>query len=118
MKKDGKYRFSLQFGMDSKEEVQAGELLERLGNRKSAVVVAAIGEYLRVHPEMLTQECRINVRFTGMDKDGLEEMIRQIVDERLAITKASGKPEPEMDKVEMAETDILEMLGDLDIFNA
>ena len=118
MKKDGKYRFSLQFGMDSAEEVQAGELLERLGNRKSAVVVAAIGEYLHAHPEMLTQECRINVRFTGMDRDRLEEMIRQIVDERLATTEASGKPEPETGKDTMVETDILEMLGDLDIFSA
>lgn len=35
MKKDGKYRYSLQFGMSSEEEIRAGELLESLGNKKS-----------------------------------------------------------------------------------
>ena len=50
MKKDGKYRFSLQFSADSEEQVRAGELLERLGNRKSAVVVAALNDYLDSNP--------------------------------------------------------------------
>ena len=39
MKKDGRYRFTLQFAMDSEENVRAGELLERLGNKKSRVVM-------------------------------------------------------------------------------
>ena len=46
MKRDGKYRFSLQFRSETDEQVQAGELLERLGNRKSAVVVAALNAYI------------------------------------------------------------------------
>ena len=52
MKKDGKYRFSLQFGADSEEQVKAGELLERLGNKKSAVVVAALNDYLNSNPDL------------------------------------------------------------------
>ena len=35
MKKDGRYRFTLQFAMDSEENVRAGELLERLCNKNS-----------------------------------------------------------------------------------
>ena len=36
MKKDGKYRFSLQFSSDTPENMKIGELLERLGNKKAA----------------------------------------------------------------------------------
>ena len=52
MKKDGKYRFTLQFGSESDEEYRAGEFLEHLGNKKSAVIVAALNEYLTSHPEL------------------------------------------------------------------
>ena len=59
MKKDGKYRFSLQFSADSEEQVRAGELLERLGNRKSAVVVAALNDYLDSNPNLQDAHCKI-----------------------------------------------------------
>ena len=62
MIKDGKYRYTLQFGMESVEEQRAGELLENMGNKKSPVIVAALNEYLDRHPELLRQE-----RFTPMD---------------------------------------------------
>ena len=118
MKKNGKYRFSLQFGMESEEEIQAGELLERLGNRKSAVVVAAIGEYLQKHPELCSAECKVSVCLTGIRENRLEEMIRQIVEERLAKVAVKDPHEGIAALDSMPETDILEMLGDLDIFNA
>ena len=54
MIKDGKFRFTLQFGMNTQEELQAGKLLEQLGKRKSPIVVAALNEYLANHPELLT----------------------------------------------------------------
>lgn len=52
MKRDGRYRFSLQFGAETESQVRAGELLEKLGNKKSAVVVAALDAYLETHPEL------------------------------------------------------------------
>ncbi len=61
MKKDGKYRFSLQFSADSEEQVRAGELLERLGNRKSAVVVAALNDYATRKCSMVVF-CYLNTR--------------------------------------------------------
>ena len=64
MKKDGKYRFSLQFSADSEEQVRAGELLERLGNRKSAVVVAALNDYLDSNPNLQDAHCKIEVKLT------------------------------------------------------
>ena len=100
MKKDGKYRFSLQFSADSEEQVRAGELLERLGNRKSAVVVAAL----------LTP---------GYNRDGIEEIIRRIVEERLAAVR---RDEPQMafseeSKTDTLEADIAQMLDNLDMFS-
>ena len=50
MKKDGRYRYTLQFGMESEEQIRAGELLEKLGNGKSTIIVAALNEYLDSHP--------------------------------------------------------------------
>ena len=77
MKKDGKYRFSLQFGADSEEQVKAGELLERLGNKKSAVVVAALNDYLNSNPDLQDTHCKIEVKLTsGYNRDGIEEIIR------------------------------------------
>lgn len=118
MKKNGKYRFSLQFGMDSEEEIQAGELLERLGNRKSAVVIAAIGEYLQTHPELRSAECKVNVCLTGIKENRLEEMIRQIVEERLSKTGSSEAHHGDEASEAIPEAAILGMLDDLDIFNA
>ena len=52
MKKNGIYRFSLQFGAGTEEQIRAGELLERLGNKKSQIIVAALNEYMKTHPEL------------------------------------------------------------------
>lgn len=43
---DNKFRFSLQWGNDTEEKARAGELLERMGNKKSEFVVLAVTEYL------------------------------------------------------------------------
>ena len=53
MIRDGKYRYTLQFGMDTVEERQAGQFLEQLGNRKSPIIVAALNKYLEDNPGLL-----------------------------------------------------------------
>lgn len=53
MIKDGKYRYTLQFDMNTAEERQAGQFLEQLGNRKSSIIVAALNKYLEDNPELL-----------------------------------------------------------------
>lgn len=52
MRKDDKFRFSLQWNADSEEKLQTGVLLERLGNKKSDFIVVAVTEYIRRHPEV------------------------------------------------------------------
>ncbi len=118
MVKDGKYRYTLQFGMASVEEQRAGELLENMGNKKSPVIVAALNEYMDRHPELLSGKAVIQYRLSTLPPEQLEERIRQLIEERLG----SGIP-VQQKGVDSAEStkqvseDILDMLNDLDCFS-
>ena len=117
MKKDGKYRYSLQFGMSSEEEIRAGELLESLGNKKSKVLIAALNEYVTNHPELESQRCELRVSFQSVPMELLEMKIRQLVEERLGIVATSSQTtimDPE--HVEHVSQDIVDMLDDLELF--
>ncbi len=84
MKRDGKYRFSLQFSDDTAEGRKAGELLESYGNRKSMIIVAALNEYIDAHPELNEGNCSIRVSVTPLaSPDELERMVRRVVEERI-----------------------------------
>lgn len=77
VKQNGKYRFSLQFKADSNANIAAGELLERLGNRKSAVVVAALNDYISVHPEIAAGTTKISVKIESeVKRESLEEKLK------------------------------------------
>lgn len=118
MKKDGKYRFSLQFSDETEEQREVGDLLERLGNRKSTVVVAAVGEYILAHPELQGKNSKIEVRISsGITQEKIEQMVRTLVDERLAILQVSEAPRREESSLQEALTEDIEMmLGNLDLF--
>ena len=114
MRKNGKYRFSLQFPAETEEQIQAGELLERLGNRKSAVVVAALGEYLAAHPALLSPECRVEIKTVqSLSSDSLREMVLDLLEEQLAAT-----PKTEVNTEDGVDFNgkITEMLANLDMF--
>ncbi len=114
MRKNGKYRFSLQFPAETEEQIQAGELLERLGNRKSAVVVAALGEYLAAHPALLSPECRVEIKTVqSLSSDSLREMVLDLLEEQLAAT-----PKTEVNTEDGVDFNgkITEMLDNLDMF--
>ena len=119
MIKDGKFRFTLQFGMNTQEELQAGKLLEQLGKRKSPIVVAALNEYLANHPELSEGDTKIRFHLVDPDTQMLEERIRKLIEERLgsgiplpARDTASDTPDPKQ-----VSSDIIDMLSDLDMFN-
>lgn len=133
MKKDGLYRYSLQFPDDSEKRIRAGELLEKLGNKKSAVIVAALNEYLDNHPEFETQGLRIRIeQENGISRDKMERLIRTLIQEQLqhttepplnvqTVEESSLIPslEGERSKEEMPESlkeDIAQMLANLDMF--
>lgn len=113
MKRDGKYRFTLQFPADTERRIQAGELLEQLGNRKSAVVVAALCEYADRHAELLTQPVRAKIQTEcAASRAALEELVRKLVNEQLA----KGGAVVERNNAESLDDDIARMLGNLDVF--
>lgn len=118
MKKDDKYRFSLQFGSDSDEEYRAGEFLEHLGNRKSAVIVTAINEYLASHPELQSPYCKIEVKVgSNFNQEKMEQIIRNMVEEKMAMLQLSGTTTPRVEHVpEAFEQDVATMLDNLDLF--
>ena len=118
MIRDGKFRYTIQFGMDTEAEKQAGSFLERLGNRKSPVIIAAINEYLQNHPELSTSQGSVQVNISGVDPRMLEIKIRKLIEEHLG----SGVPLPAQEDqntpatAKQVSNDILDMLGDLDCF--
>ena len=122
MKKDGKYRFSLQFGTETNEQVQAGELLERLGNRKSQIIVAALAEYLVSHPELQNPNCKIEVKVTSTseyNRANIEQLVRALVEEKLASAQTSKIMQKDGDNVHSSnlDEDIAAMLENIDIFD-
>ena len=62
MRKDGKYRFTLQFSADNEDQIRVGELLENLGNRKSTVIISALSDYIDTHPELQSGYSKIEVK--------------------------------------------------------
>lgn len=118
MKKDGKYRYSLQFGSQSEDEIRAGELLERLGNKKSIVVVAALNDYIASHPDLEKPYCKIEVRSeSGYPRKGIEEIVRAVVEEKLRDLAIGSIPaEAAKEATELLEADVAQMLDNLDLF--
>lgn len=116
MKRDGIYRFNLQFPADTQEHIRAGEVLERLGKRKSHLVVAALGEYLDRHPQWETPEVRVRVEHqVSLSREKLEALVRKLVEEKLAslpISRQEAAPAVE----EELDQDISQMLENLDAF--
>ena len=118
MKKDGKYRFSLQFSSDTPENMQIGELLERLGNKQSRVIISALTEYLQKHPQLSEESCKIEIRATGYDWEKVEEFIRKLIDEKLSSAYISNEIGTESEKIdkESLEEDVAKMLENINLF--
>lgn len=118
MIKDGKYRYTLQFGMNTAEERRAGQFLEQLGNKKSPIIVTALNKYLEDNPGLLDSQVCVRVHVSNLNTRMLEDKIRQLIEERLTSsvplpTQAAANPR---ESVEQVSADILEMLNDLDSF--
>lgn len=119
MKKDEKYRFTLQFSADSEEQIRVGEFLESLGNKKSVVIVDVLNKYLESHPELQNSNCKIEVKtVSDYNQDKMERIIHKIVEERIGKLKLNSIPVDVSQDVipESAEDDIAQMLGNLDLF--
>lgn len=116
MKRDGVYRFNLQFPADTPEHIRVGEVLERLGKRKSSLVVAALGEYLDRHPQWETPEVRVKIeQQSTLNRDKLKEIVRQLVEEEMNHSAVFSKT-PESSQAEEVDREVSEMLNNLELF--
>jgi len=114
-----KYRFTLQWGTETAEKISAGELLKSFGNRKSEFIVAAITEYIRLHPEMPPpdQNAVIVVK-PNFTQGQIETMIKTIIDERLGNAAYSTERGNTAETVSASKDDIDMMIGNLDLFTS
>ena len=80
MRRDDKFRFSLQWSADTEERARVGTLLDRMGNKKSDFIVMAIMEYLQRHPEADMPGAKIKIPYQPLHtKDQLLAMVRDMV---------------------------------------
>ena len=117
MKKEGKYRFSLQFSADTEEHIRAGELLEKLGNKKSLIVVDALNEYLRNHPELEKQCGSVKLRLTSVyDRDKIEQIVKEIMGNGILTAKETPDTQLTINNGSDMLDDISEMLENISAF--
>ena len=119
---DNKFRFSLQWGADSEEKVRAGHLLEKLGNKKSEIVVLAVTEYMKAHPEVATPGGKISITIQPTQTvDQLQALVKEMamaaVSELMtgmALVPASIQNDTQ--PASPSQDDLDEMLRNLEIF--
>ena len=118
MKKDGKYRYTLQFDDSSEENQLVGDFLERLGNKKSPVIVDALIQYLKLHPEVAGTNGKIKITVNpALSWTDIESKIRSIIDEKISVAQTSDGLENTGSPPVIADEDIDEMLHNLDLFD-
>lgn len=125
MRRDDKYRFSLSWGRDTAEKIAVGDLLEKLKNRKSDLIVQAVWEYIGNHPEVMAENAKIviTVQSTPTDEQTLAK-IQQMIDASVERLKDSMKFQIQQEKqVEqeaptvLNQKDLDDMLDNLTIFD-
>ena len=104
--------------------MQAGLLLEQMGNRKSDFIVTAVTEYIQRHPEVAVPGVQIKISYQPRQtEEQLRETIRQMVksaaEEYLAgksrLVEKNG--EPPIEHIGPSEQDLNAMLAGLKLFD-
>lgn len=119
MKTPDKYRFSLQWGAETAEKVQAGDFLESLGNRKSEFIILAVTEYLAAHPEALNAGRKLQIIVKpNVNHEQLKAMVLSMIEEKMSgmVPAARVSGEPGAEPV-VTDTEVDEMLKNLDLFS-
>lgn len=125
MRRDDKYRFSLSWGRDTAEKIAVGDLLEKLKNHKSDLIVQAVWEFIGNHPEVMAENTKIviAVQSTQTDEQILAQ-IQRMIDAAMERLKDSMKLQvlQEQHGVQTApagpnQQDLDDMLDNLTIFD-
>ena len=121
MKSGDTYRFTLAWPMDTEERILAGELLEKLGNKKSKFVVQLICDYITAHPEIINpkETLKFIINSTPLS-DMLTEKIQSMIQTELA-GKITIQQFPNTSDLEQTvpntDESINDMFGNLDMWN-
>ena len=120
MKSVDKYRFSLQWGAETAEKIQAGDFLNKLGNKKSEFIVLAVTEYLKAHPDIPLDEQQINIIVRpSVTHEQIEAMVKAAIREYMADIKPAVEKVATHDTVNLPdESNIDIMLKNLEMFTA
>ena len=124
LRRDDRFRFSLQWSADTEEKARVGALLEQLGNKKSDFIVIAIIDYLQRHPEMDIPGAKVKITYQPLHtKEQLLAMVREMVKtsvgeflEGKAVITADDSLPPEMPSGP-SEQDIDAMVASLKLFD-
>ena len=118
-----KYRFTVQWGADSAEKIQIGEALKSLGNRKSKLIVEAVSDYIKTHPESLSPGYKFHTAIEpALTQNQVEAIVRDMIDARLAnitpVAQIVGDPSNHSAACnpDIADNDIDIMIQNLDLF--
>lgn len=124
LRKDDKFRFSLQWSADTEEKIRVGAFLELLGNKKSDFIVMAVIEYLQRHPDAVAPGAKIKITYQPLQSkkqlmETIRGMVKASVDEFLngrIVVSDKGGPLPE-DASCPSEQDIEAMVAGLKFFD-
>ena len=110
MRTEKGFRFSLQFPAGTAEQQQVGEFLERIGSKKSSVVVQALTDYLQKYPDLLEAGGTIQVAAAGISMEDVRVLIRDEL-ARSMYTPSSEKTNANGDDQENMVADVLNNIG-------
>ena len=116
MKKDGTYRFCLQSKPMSADDIRVGEFLERLGNKKSKIVISALRDFLEKNPESDSGIPKAPTETQSISRKEVEDMVRKIIAEKLSTSPTDDNAGNTIPDSENVGNVIVEMLNDLEMF--
>ena len=115
-----KYRFTVQWAADTVDKIRIGEALKGLGNKKSRLIVEAVSEYIKEHPESLSPGYKYHPSVEpALTQNQIREIVRDLIDARLAnanimpFANYIGNP---CDQNTAGNDDIDAMIQNLDMF--
>ena len=126
MKSSKSYRFSLSWGIETEEQILAGELLDKLGNKKSRFIVQLISEYIQNNPDVLDKDKTIKFVVDSNSKQ-LKDIIKDLIQAEIADGKIKSPHRPkigteddnEANSIETLDTTgIADMFANLDAWNS
>ena len=127
MKSNNYYRFSLGWGIDTEEQILVGELLNKLGNKKSRFIIQLVADYIQNNPDVIDKDSTIKFVVNSNSKQ-LEDIIKELIKAEIAGGRLPAPHKPEIkqnndnNEINIAsDTDnsgIADMLANLDIWDA